>query len=212
MTNIVVFGHSVTAGFWDTEGGWVQRLRSFLDSRALKEQDESLVYYVYNLGVGGDTSKDILERFEQEIERRFQSEEENIIVFQMGENDIQYIEKDGKLKVDRERFKENIEKLIEKAESYGKVIFVGDFPSDPSLEKVPHSRIDKSISDKRRQDYEKIKKDICNERMIPYIDLFPIRREYNSERLTVDGVHPTDKGHKLIYERVRAGMEDKGLI
>ena len=49
MTQILVFGTSTTYGCWDIEGGWVQRLRKYLDEKQL--DDPELYYIVYNLGI-----------------------------------------------------------------------------------------------------------------------------------------------------------------
>ncbi len=38
MTRILVFGPSTTYGAWDIEGGWVQRLRRYLDEKQLAEK------------------------------------------------------------------------------------------------------------------------------------------------------------------------------
>lgn len=212
MTQIIVFGHSITAGFWDTEGGWVQRLRTYLDQRALQEQDEELVYYVYNMGIGGATSESLLERFNDEIERRYEPENQNIILFQIGENDIRYFEGKKQLSVSPENFRKNIEELMDQANQYGEVIFVGDYPADPELEKIPHSEKEKSINDERRQKYEKIKKELCREKNLSYIDLFPLRKKYNTGEMTVDGIHPNNKGHNLIYEKVKERLEEEKII
>ena len=64
MTTVLVYGDSTVQGFWDTEGGWVQRLRSYLDKKFLNNPD--CYYPLFNLGVSGDTSKDLLERFQGE--------------------------------------------------------------------------------------------------------------------------------------------------
>ena len=37
MTCLLVFGDSITYGAWDLEGGWVQRLRSFIDKKNLTD-------------------------------------------------------------------------------------------------------------------------------------------------------------------------------
>ena len=37
MGRILIFGDSITYGAWDKEGGWVQRLRKFLDERNLTD-------------------------------------------------------------------------------------------------------------------------------------------------------------------------------
>lgn len=59
MNNIIcVFGDSITWGAWDIEkGGWVQRLRNFVESSS-EEYIE-----IYNLGVSGDNTEDLLEIF-----------------------------------------------------------------------------------------------------------------------------------------------------
>lgn len=86
-----MFGHSITQGFWDTEGGWVQRLRKFLDEKSLK-QPEEYYFEVYNLGVSGNDSRQLLDRFDDELEARLFDEDETLIIFQIGANDIQYLQ------------------------------------------------------------------------------------------------------------------------
>src|SRR3989344_3552583 len=88
MTLILVFGDSITYGAWDTNGGWVQRLRTYLDKKQLA--DPKLYYELYNLGVSGDTSTDLLERFEAETKQRIKrmsAKEEIIIIVAIGTND-----------------------------------------------------------------------------------------------------------------------------
>ncbi len=56
---VLVFGGSTTQGFWDSEGGWVARLRKFYDLlqlEDLKKRDEPTVF---NLGIAGGTSNTI---------------------------------------------------------------------------------------------------------------------------------------------------------
>ena len=37
--HIIVFGDSITQGYWDPHGGWVQRLRNFLDRKTIKKKN-----------------------------------------------------------------------------------------------------------------------------------------------------------------------------
>lgn len=98
----IACGHSITMGFWDPAGGWVQRLREKLDERALEEQDEELVCEVYNLGVSGDYTTDLLERFDEEVERRLWEEDETTIILQIGANDIIYLSEEDRIAVPEE--------------------------------------------------------------------------------------------------------------
>ena len=209
MAQILVFGHSITAGQWDTRGGWVQRLRTFLDSRALRRQDENLINYVYNLGIGGDTSRDLLERIEQEIEPRFEPENLNIVMIQIGENDIQRT--DGEVRIDEEEFRTNLEQMIDIAKDYAdEVLVVGAFPADPELETVPHSG-GKQVSEDRRRRYEEIKREVAESQDIGFITLYHLRNQEIHES-TEDGIHPTDAGHEKIYEEVRDFLLSRDLV
>src|SRR3990170_7472616 len=96
-THILVFGTSTTYGAWDREGGWVQRLRGFLDEKVINS-DYKHDYFVYNLGISGDKSADILTRFEPETKARLgHHNAEIIILFHLGINDCIYSEKLGGL-------------------------------------------------------------------------------------------------------------------
>ena len=89
--NICVFGDSVTWGAWDNKGGWVSRLRAFIESG---NRD----YFVYNLGVSGDTTKELLGRFDIEAKAR----SPNIIIFQIGDNDSIFVKSGDKNLVELE--------------------------------------------------------------------------------------------------------------
>src|SRR5271157_5203514 len=86
---ILVFGDSITYGACDSEGGWVQRLRKFLDGKNLINTE---VYYsVYNLGVWGNAIEDLLKRLEFETKQRIEENEEVMFVFAIGVNDSNFI-------------------------------------------------------------------------------------------------------------------------
>ncbi len=46
---------------------------------------------IYNVGVSGDTSELVLERFENEIKARLSDEGEDIIIISIGINDSVYL-------------------------------------------------------------------------------------------------------------------------
>jgi len=99
MTRILVFGDSITYGNWDREGGWVQRLRKFLDKRNLTDPD--FYCLIYNLGISGNDTENLLKRFEFETEQRLKEGEETIFIFAIGINDTQFLHSENSLKVAR---------------------------------------------------------------------------------------------------------------
>ena len=65
-TNICIWGDSIAYGAWDSAGGWADRLRVYLHGREIDSRFEDY-YWVYNLGIPGETSSDLAKRFEAEL-------------------------------------------------------------------------------------------------------------------------------------------------
>ncbi|TRZ65031.1 MAG: SGNH/GDSL hydrolase family protein, partial [Spirochaetia bacterium] len=113
---ILVFGTSITYGVWDIEGGWVQRLRKFLDYKNILEEG---YFLVYNLGISGDNTGNLLERFELETKFRLKDEDGEIVfIFSVGTNDSQFVRSKNSLRVSPEKFKDNLQSLINSAKQF----------------------------------------------------------------------------------------------
>lgn len=210
MKQIFVFGHSVTQGFWDKEGGWVQRLRKTLDERSLENPDE---YYfeTYNLGVSGDDSNQLLDRFEDEIKARISNNFETIILIQIGANDIQYLEKKGMIRVEKQEFKRNLTELINKSRNYSnKIAIIGE--SYTTIEgPIPWSK-DRHLSDQRLKEYVEIQRKVSETEDIPYVDMRNLVSKEKWKKNLKDGSHPNSKGHKLIYQNVKELLIEEGYL
>ncbi len=83
---ILVFGDSITQGFWDTEGGWVGHISRYYIEQTIKTQNYNIPT-IFNLGVSGDTSNEVLARFENEVKARLWPGEEIVIIISTGVND-----------------------------------------------------------------------------------------------------------------------------
>jgi len=170
MAEILIFGDSIAYGAWDREGGWVQRLRKFLDERNLA--DPNFRCLVYNLGISGNTSADLLERVEFETEQRLKAGEETIIIYAIGINDSQFVHSKGEHNVPLDEFRENIQKLIELARKYSsKIAFLGLTPVD-EVKTTPLPRNpDKSYKNEYIERYNKVIRKVCEENEIYFIEI-----------------------------------------
>jgi len=197
MPNLLVFGDSITYGAWDKEGGWIQRLRKFLD-------ENYGGYLVYNLGISGDNTNDLLKRVEFETEQRIKEEKELIFVFAIGINDSQFIHTQNNLRTSPEKFKENIQKLINIAQKFSsKIVFVGLTPVDETKTTPIPWNPDISYKNEYIQKYNEIIRNICKENKIYFIEVFEKFKELNYKELLDDGLHPNSKGHQKIFEIVK---------
>ncbi|MCD6367797.1 MAG: hypothetical protein J7L45_01800 [Candidatus Aenigmarchaeota archaeon] len=88
MTDILIFGDSIVFGKWDELGGWAHRLKMFLEKKHLEkfrrsEETVNNTYFnrVYLLGIDGNKTSELLERFELETTYRTEREKYNRLCY-----------------------------------------------------------------------------------------------------------------------------------
>jgi lysophospholipase L1-like esterase len=211
MPQILVFGDSITYGAWDIEGGWVQRLRKWIDRINLA--DDEFYCLVYNLGVSGETSSELIERFESETKRRIKEGKETILIFSIGMNDTLILLDEKAIKTSAEQFKKNIETLLKLAKKYSsKIVFVGLIPVDESRTIPVAWNKNKAYSNKIIREYNQIAKKICEQQQVVFVDVFDTFESSGHEKLLEDGLHPNSRGHKIIFEMVRNSLLKKDIL
>ena len=192
--NICIFGDSIAWGVYDPQnGGWVNHLRNYFEA-----QDKDID--VYNLGIFGDSTTDLLDRIEIEAKSR----KANLIIFAIGVNDAQFIHSTNSNRISDDDFKNNIEKLFEIAKRFTrKIIFIGLTPVDESKTKPIPWNTDKTYTNERIEKFDQIIENFCaknNSKFISINDLL------NSDDL-IDGLHPNTQGHIKMFERIKPEIE-----
>lgn len=195
---ICIFGDSITWGASDYEkGGWVERLKAYF----LQQSDD---VSVYNLGISGDTTEGVLERFEGEAKNR----QADVIVFAIGINDSQYVKSNGELGVTFETFEKNISRLADMAKKLnGKVVCVGLTKVDERKARSVYS--DACYDNKSIKNYDAVIKSVCERENMDFIEMFDLLELSDLD----DGVHPNAEGHRKMFEKVKAAIVKKvGLV
>lgn len=200
--NILIFGDSITYGAWDKEGGWAQRLRKQLDGKNLSDPDK-YHYQVYNLGISGNTTEDLLKRFDFEAEQRLEEDEENMVIFSIGINDSAFISSENNNWITLDDFEKNINALIGKARKFSQEItFIGLIPcEEEKTQPVPWAP-DVSYKNSEIEKYNGKIKEVCQKENVKFIDL---RGEFISmdyKKILFDGLHPNSAGHQWIAEKI----------
>ncbi|HNV12863.1 MAG TPA: SGNH/GDSL hydrolase family protein [bacterium] len=209
MAQIFCFGDSITYGAWDVAGsGWAQGLRMYLDKK--QEEDDGLYFLIYNLGIPGETTDGLINRFLSETKARIREErqEENIFIFAYGANDAAVIPSQNKFRVDIKNFENNLENVIDQAKKFGNKIFILNItPVNEEFTASPVNK-DKSRLNKYIEIYnEKIKK-IADNKNIYFIDINSafMANDYKS-LFCEDGLHPNKSGHKIIFNELLKSMK-----
>jgi lysophospholipase L1-like esterase len=206
---ILVFGDSITQGYFDIEkGGWCNRL-SLHAMQLSVESDWKKDFSIFNLGISGDSLSRLSERFEVEFGRRNKNEE-CLTIFAYGINDSMS-DDEGICITDEKEFQDTYSTYIKKAKERGMVVLVGLAPTDESvLAPIPwhptHSYLDVN-----RIKYTSIIESLASEWGCVFVSLENVF-DKKTANYTLDGVHPNSEGHKLIFERVKSVLEDKNLL
>lgn len=176
---ICFVGDSLVQGTGDPEClGWVGRVSA-------KALVSGWNVTAYNLGIRGDTSRDILARWEQESVRRLPVGTEHYIVFSFGVNDTMIL--DGGRRISLSESLENFQKILEATRAKYSTLMVGP----PPVSDAGHNSRIQEIS----QSFERIASKID----IHYLSVFePLRQDeiWMKEVGDDDGAHPGAGGYE----------------
>lgn len=192
MSNrLCIFGDSITWGAVDPEnGGWVAQLRRYFETN-------SYDISVYNQGVSGDNTDDLVKRFEVECKAR----EPQIIIFAIGVNDSQYIKTKDNPRVSLEKFQNNLVQLINQSKNFSeRVAFIGlTNVEEEKVMPIPWSDEEKFYDNENVYKYNSVIERVSQEYDVPFLNLFDLL----GPKYLDDGLHPNTEGHKKIFLKVK---------
>jgi len=186
-------------------------LRRWLEERDPRE------HIVYNCGVSGDGTTELLERFEVEAKARFLEPtadgSPNMLIIAIGGNDAGWFRDKGRHFTPPEQFRQNIQRLTEGARRFtDRVVIVGLTPADDAktnpLPWAPNMVQKNEWTGK----YDQVVKELCTKNRVPFVEVFGnwIKGDYRG--LLEDGVHPNAAGHEKIFEAVRDFLVNNKLL
>jgi len=201
MGRICIFGGSITHGRVDQEmNGWVERFKSWYEGR------DNVGNAVFNLGIPGDTTEDLLARLDSESQTRLGQDYKDVnhIIISTGTNDTKSFSSGGDTYKTVDEFKDNLSKLIDLAKKHAnRIIFLAVTPINET--KMPLIRSGKEIffCNKHIDRFNKASKEVCEEKGAEYIHPTDFPYEFFSD----DGLHPNEKGHEFIFQLVKRSFE-----
>lgn len=182
---ICIFGASITWGAYDLElGGWANRLRLYFDNQL------DLQVRVYNLGISGDKTADVLKRFSAEALAR----KPDKIILGIGTNDS--VHEGNPTGTKLAEFEKQYKELILKAKKFTQdLVILGLTNVD--------DKNDRGYQNQSLEKYNQIIKKLASGQNLPFVDLFGILMVDEFE----DGLHPNAKGHQKIFEKVKEALK-----
>ncbi len=198
---IVALGDSIIYGYGDPDGGgWVERLRR--QWMAVENQGPVL----YNLGIRGNRTVQVLDRLEQEFRQRgeLRNQVPDGIVLSVGVNDSARIQSpQGRYYTNLEQFQLQINSLLEVAQHLCPVLFIGMVPVDET--RMPFQGCLYYDHGSQYQ-YKEVTRLACLKLQIPYLDIFQLwlsrGENWWRSRLCSDGLHPNTLGYQSLLQDI----------
>jgi len=168
---LCVFGDSIAVGSGDREaGGWVARLRLDLNARGKIS--------VYNLGVDGDRTEQLLRRLAGEAAARNAS----VIVISVGANDLGWHGTSG---IDSPLFRERYDSILSQAERFtSRILVLG-------LLNVDEGNESHGVRNEQVIAFNDIVEELARVHGAEFLGLYGLL----SAEDFVDGLHPGSSGH-----------------
>ena len=186
---IGIWGDSITYGACDSETlGWVGRLRKSFEAY----NSEDIYKDVYNFGICGDTTEELLRRFSVEAD----SIKPAVVIFSIGINDSRFLAGQTINKVPLDAFKRNMETLLQQARKHTNNIYiVGLTKVDDSLARPSGTRfLNETI-----QSYNACLREIAETQKLPFIDVFDV---LDVSADLADGLHPNAQGYEKMFKTI----------
>ena len=198
LDKILVFGDSIAYGKWDREGGWVARVRKYIDEKYNIKDRVNL--QVYNLGIPGEVAIRLVERVESELSSRLvDPEDEVLVIFAIGINDSCSNNWMTEKQSPESDFKKALRKMAKISfEKNCKVVYLGLTPVN--TEKLTGRGL--LFTNEVVKLYDSYISDVAKRLAVPKLELFDDLKEKGYPELLVDIVHPNSEGHKIISRKV----------
>jgi acyl-CoA thioesterase I len=218
MPVFICAGDSITYGLWAESDRWTEKLRVYLEEKSLKQSSREELntknyIAVYNLGIPGDTSRGLSERFNQEVLPRLNPEQITTIIIAIGTNDSAYSKELGDFQIPIEETKRNLLGLIEDARRVADNLIVVGLPPVDEIRTDPiYWNPGFSYTNEKIKEYEDAIRDICQKEGVVFIDIFKQMSKKDIPSLMEDGIHPNKKGHQVMFEIIKNYLVQKSVI
>lgn len=211
---IVVFGDSIAYWKRDEFGGWVARLRNYLDATYNLGINPKNVQ-VFNQCIPWEVAIRLQKRISLELSMRITDEERNennIVLVAVGVNDANpsnWMTKQQTARGDFEGALRNISSIV--YERKAKLVFIGLLPI---YEECVLGEYWKSqwFTNVVIQEYDAIIEKVARQQNALYVPMFSWGQNNSFANYLVDGIHPGTQGHMMVYERIAVFLRDSDLI
>lgn len=201
MTQLFIFGASITYGVGAEESGWADLIKRKLHDKMYRKHGIGEKYEVYNFAKPEATIEFVLKTFDEQKEH-YQKSGKKIVILSVGMNNSKAEGSPENYISDVTEYKQKVEELLKKViMQVDHVLFVGFTPVDES-KTTPMREGGSYFWNDRIQEFNNACKETCEEQGVTFVDIPTDPEVWKKEYLYEDGLHPNQQGHQLMFKEV----------
>jgi len=203
-----IFGASGAYGVGGMNGGWAGLLKQYIHSALYGEQGLGEAEEVYNFAKPGAEISFVLDTFENQLSN-YGRECPLSAFLSVGLNDTKAVGNPDTYLSDETKFEKDYDRLLrEMSKNFDSINVLGFYDVDERKVSPKINSFDGSKSyfkNDRIHAFNKILEKVCaNYKKVNFIDLSHLSDTWLRDCLFKDGLHPNDKGHGLIFEKLKS--------
>ncbi|OGL36667.1 hypothetical protein A3E49_01320 [Candidatus Saccharibacteria bacterium RIFCSPHIGHO2_12_FULL_49_19] len=208
MTQVLFFGSSSVYGVGGELGSAADYLKCDLHAAMYGANGIGEHHAIFNLGISGASTEDLLDRMPKELQHRSQKGK-TIVFFSGGGNDTKFLSNPDDTSMD-EQYRQNLQKIVNLLKKFRvDIVLYGMTPVDETKTN-PRIHADGTkvyFFNRSRKRLEKIMEAVAEQNRIEVIPLIEETEKLGwLDYLYEDGLHPNTKGHKWIADKIRPAL------
>lgn len=198
---VLVFGDSIAFGGYDSQGGWVDRIKHRYIQDYINGRKR---HAIINLGIGGDVSTRLVDRIDSSIASATVSSKTIAAVVSIGVNDSRLVGEQGVPETTEEAYEAALQQIFTKlSAATDRILVVGLTRINAKRDLVIEEFV---YNNEQIARYDDILKRVAADFHATYIDV-SAGLEGNSELYFADNLHLNYAGHELLAKTISPELE-----
>lgn len=212
MVQIFLLGDSFVYGVGAENGGWGDLVKNYFHKKMYSAGGIGEKYEVYNFGKPGEGIEFVEKTFPKQL-KQYGRDGEIVVILSVGTNDIKAKDNPGNFGMTIDNFLNKLSGFIDFLVSKDiKVILVGtgffdEAKSNPRISPITGRK--SFFINKQQKGFLIGLEELCENKNISFVDIGVDEKEWKEKYLYIDGVHPNQKGHNFIADKVLSKLSEK---
>lgn len=205
MKQFFLLGASSVYGVGGEDGGWADLFKKHVHKKMYGKYGVGEKYEVYNFSKSGATVQFVLDTFPEQI-KQYGRDGDIVCIVSVGGNNSKAIKTPDNYVSSVKEYTNQMKDLFKLLKNHSNhVVFVSSGYIDEKKTNPKISPFDGSKSyftNKRRLEFHYALKKLCEQTNVEIVDVDTPPKEWQEKYLYIDGLHPNNNGHQLIYQKL----------